>query len=155
MFKLRVSVRNYQILSFIRVVSLHIHFGSGAARIWNVFRIPIWIRILLIVSDPTGSGSTTLVIEDQAFSPSCDPLVLIHSPTFSPCRHQARLATHRKSEKERQLADGRGGKGWENNYDESTVYMVWFVFRVKTLSWQFYFECVKRLAAVLLKFVSN
>jgi hypothetical protein len=43
-------VKFYQ---FSRVVLLQIHFGFGAAR--------IQIRILLNVSDPTGSGSTTLV----------------------------------------------------------------------------------------------
>jgi hypothetical protein len=46
-------------LSFIRVVLLKMHFGSGAGRvrIGNDF---IRIRILSKVSDPTGSGSTTL-----------------------------------------------------------------------------------------------
>jgi hypothetical protein len=41
-----------------RVVLLHIHFGLVAPQIRNdLFRIRIWIRILLIVSDPTGSAT--------------------------------------------------------------------------------------------------
>jgi hypothetical protein len=43
----------------IKKVLLQIHFGHGAARIRNNFFL-ISIRILLKVSDPTGSGSTTL-----------------------------------------------------------------------------------------------
>jgi hypothetical protein len=47
-------------------------------------------------------------IEDQAFSPSCD---LAPLPPPLPLSHQqARLAKHMKTEKERQLADGRGGE---------------------------------------------
>ncbi len=43
-------------------------------------------------------------LEDQAFSPSYDsvPPPPFHRPA----------ATHRKSEKERRLADRRGGRGW-------------------------------------------
>ncbi len=44
-------------------------------------------------------------IVGQPFSPSCD-LAPPRPPTSPHSRHQARLATHRKTEKERQLADG-------------------------------------------------
>ncbi len=50
-------LRNCPILSVFQSSLLKIHFRSGATRIRNdYFRI----RILLKVSDPTGSGSTTL-----------------------------------------------------------------------------------------------
>jgi hypothetical protein len=50
-------VKFYQ---FFRRVLLKIHFGSGAAQIRND-SFWIWIQNLLKVSDPSGSGSTTLL----------------------------------------------------------------------------------------------
>jgi hypothetical protein len=50
---------------FLIVVILQIHFGNGAAqiRIRNYFiLVYIRIRILLKLSDPPGSGSTTLLL---------------------------------------------------------------------------------------------
>ncbi len=52
-------LRSCQIYQFIRALLLQVHFEPGAARIRNDF---FRIRILLKVSDPTGSGSTTLVL---------------------------------------------------------------------------------------------
>ncbi len=53
---------NSQIWSVSRVILLQFHFISEAARIQNdFFRIRIRIRILLKVSDRTGSGEITLV----------------------------------------------------------------------------------------------
>jgi hypothetical protein len=49
------------------------------------------------------------LVEDQAFSPSYDLAPRPPPPSFS--RQQARLATHMKTNKERQLADVRGGRG--------------------------------------------
>ncbi len=51
-------------------------------------------------------------IENQAFSPSYD--VAPPPPPPSHLSHkEARLATYRKTEKEKQLADGRGEGVWE------------------------------------------
>jgi hypothetical protein len=53
------------------------------------------------------------LLEDQAFLQSYD-LVPPPSPLFS--RQVARPATHRKTEEERQLADGREGLGEKPNH---------------------------------------
>jgi hypothetical protein len=61
-------------------------------------------------------GSIDGFIEGQAFSPSNDvtPRPPPPPPPFSFFRQKARPATHRKTEKEGQLADGRwGDRVWE------------------------------------------
>ncbi len=55
------------------------------------------------------SQSSEWFIEDEAFSPSCYLAPLLPSPT--PSHQKARPAAHRKTEKERQLADGREREG--------------------------------------------
>ncbi len=63
MFKSSIFCKIVKFYQFFSVVLLQIYFGSGAARIRNVF---FWIRIVLKVLDPSGSGSTTqLFIESR------------------------------------------------------------------------------------------
>ncbi len=62
------------------------------------------------------------------------------SPTPSPLsRQQARLATHRKTEKKRQLDDGRGGRegvGEEPNHSAArTSYLKHAIFSVYVLQY--------------------
>jgi hypothetical protein len=50
----------FSFYQFFRVALLQIHFGSGAFRIRNNF-FRFQIKILVKISDPTGSGSTALL----------------------------------------------------------------------------------------------
>jgi hypothetical protein len=64
------------------------------------------------------SESIDYFIEGQAFSHSNDIWLLAH---LLPIPLSRRPATHRKTEKERQLGDGRGGEGRGEEPKESAV----------------------------------
>ncbi len=72
------------------------------------------------VGEGVQAGSIEWFIEDQAFLPSFGP-----SPTHFPLLlPQSQLATHMKTEKERQFADGRreGDGGGAKSYDSEKAW---------------------------------
>ncbi len=93
-------------------------------RFSNVFTVGVenWQHLAKKDSTPR-SESIEWIIEDQAFSLSYDFVLLFPSPLS--CQ-RAPPATDRKTEKERQLAGGRGGKGMgrkpTNSYDSKKAW---------------------------------
>jgi hypothetical protein len=68
---------------------------------------------LLLTGQLLATESIELFIEDQAFSLSM--IRFLPHPLAPLSRQQAvpaTWATHKKTEKEKQLADGSGGRGW-------------------------------------------
>ncbi len=74
------------------------------------------VRTQMNTNNTPSPESTEWFIEGQASSPI---LLLVHPLPLS--RQKGRPATHRKTEKERQLAHGRGGKGVGEEPNHSTA----------------------------------
>jgi hypothetical protein len=75
-YNFSLLLRNCQILSvFFRVpvVILQIHFGSGAIRIGMIFPGSVSRSDPVKVSDPIGSGSTTLLGSPNSDAPEESP----------------------------------------------------------------------------------